>query len=188
MGFFAHYLIKLGKSCVYIRIKENITDSAGEEAENCPADEGKFQKEDVEFFVVGHLFGNFEGTFCFNVRVFRKDIGNHIILVRFDDSGDYEKKTPKENLKIHNEKGFYGVKISSVFECPEKAVETGTENTVFHEEAVGAHNNGISYENSADYGNESDDEHEHGNGRTDFRVFVKCVKIFLIFGYERGKA
>ena len=188
MGFFAHYLIKFGIGSVHIRIEEKIADSAGEKTEEHPADEGKLEKEDIEFFSVGHFFGKFKGTFCFNVGVLCKDIGNHAILVRFDDSGYYEKKTPKEDLQIRDEKGFYGVEIFSVFECPEKAFKTGTKSAVLHKEAVGTDNNGIFYENSPQDRKYCDDGQSNCKDGCDFGIFIKCVKIFLAFGNKREKA
>ena len=146
MCFFTHYLVKFGEGCSVIRFDEKDADAAGNSSENDPADERKGEPEDIEFFAVGHFLGKFEGAFGIHSGIFSKDIGDHPILIGFDDSGDDEKKAPEEYLKIHQEHDFYYVKIVSAFEYPEKAADFGTGDSVFHKESVHANKNRISDE------------------------------------------
>ena len=145
------------------------------------------EKEDIEFFTVGHFFGKFKGTFCFNVGVLCKDIGNHAVFICFDDSGDYEKKAPEENFDFFPEHDLNNVKISSASECPEDTFKAGTESAVFHKEAVYTDNNGIFYKDSPDDGNCSNNKSDYRKDGSEFGVFVKCIKIFFVFTYKREK-
>ena len=77
VGFFSHNLIKLRIGCFNIGLEENFANAAAENPEDSPADEGKIENKDLPFFAVGHFFGKFKGALGRNLRVFRKDIGNH---------------------------------------------------------------------------------------------------------------
>ena len=123
VGFFSHYLVKFGIGCFDIGLNEELADAAAKHSDDHPADEGKAENEDLPFFAFGHLAGKFESTLAGDLRVFRKDIGDHAVFIGFDDSGNYEKKAPKEDFNFSPEHYLNDVKISSAAECPEKAFE-----------------------------------------------------------------
>ena len=148
MCFFAHDLVKFRKGCVNIGMNEYSADAAAKCAEEIPADEGKFEHEDLPFFAVGHLLGNFECAFHADLRVLRKDIGYHAVFVGFDYTRNDEKQAPEENLDIHHKIDFYDIEISSAMESIKEPFEFGAESSVLHEVTVIADNDGA-YNKSA---------------------------------------
>ena len=145
VGFFSHYLVKFGIGRFDIGLNEELADAAAKHSDEHPADEGKAENEDLPFFAFGHLLRKFESALAGNLRIFRKDVGDHAVFIGFDDSGNYEKQAPEEDFKIHKEHYFNYIKIVSAFEDPENAFDFGTGNSVFHKEAVHSHKNGIAY-------------------------------------------
>ena len=123
VGFFSHYLVKFGIGCFDIGLNEELADAAAKKADDYPADEGKAENEDLPFFAFGHLAGKFESALGRDLRVFRKDIGDHAVFIGFDDSGNYEKKAPKEDFDLSPEHYLNNVKISSAAESPEDTFE-----------------------------------------------------------------
>ena len=116
VGFFAHDLVKFRKGCFDIGSEENSADAAAKHTENFPTDERKIQHEDFPFFSAGHLAGKFEGSVRVDLRIFRKDIGNHAVFIGFYDAGNHEKQAPEEDFDFPEEHGFYDVAVSSAFE------------------------------------------------------------------------
>ena len=182
MNFVAHYLIKFRKGCLDIRFNKENADSAGKSSEKDPAEERKFKTEDIEFLLIGHFFGKFKGTFGADSGIFRKDIGNHVILIGFDYSGDEEKKAPEEDFKVHQEYGFNYVKIVSAFEDPENAFDFGTGNAVFHKEAVHSNEDRIADEDVEKEGKKNEKGNRKGDEGRNFFVSVKGVFKFRVFG------
>ena len=163
VGFFSHDLIKFGKGCFIIRFNKNLAYAAAENTEYPPANEGKIENEDLPFFAFGHLAGKFKSAFARDLRIFRKDIGYHAVFIGFDDSGDYKKKTPKEDFDFFPEHDFYYVHISSASESPEKAFKAGTESAVFHEVTVFADNDRTGNKSAPTESNHKSDGKSKGN-------------------------
>ena len=104
--------------------EEEIADTAGEQTEDGPADEGEIEDKKIHLFAAHQLFGHANGGDRGERRILRHQVGGHRVAVGGDDAGDDEEKRPEEYKNVHQK--AEDKSISEVAEVMEKNAEIGS--------------------------------------------------------------